>query len=151
VNGRRVPLGAAVDAGYARIRRRWRPGDRVDLDLPMPVERIEANPHVRQDCGCVALQRGPLVFCLEEEDNGPDLADLALPRRAPVEARFDPGLLGGAVVVEGRARRRGASGWDGVLYRPAGSRTREVPLRAIPYFLWANRGPGEMRVWVRES
>ena len=62
--------------GYIRIERTWQSGDQVELTLPMPVERIEAHPSVRQDAGRVALQRGPVVYCLEEVDNGPYLADV---------------------------------------------------------------------------
>jgi hypothetical protein len=123
----------------------------VELDLPMPVERVEAHPAVRADCGRVALQRGPLVYCLEEADNGPNLNDIALPRGARLAAKFDRRLPGGAVVVTGRAQRRDPSGWTGRLYRPAGSRARAAKIRAVPYCLWGNRRPGEMLVWIRES
>ena len=70
VNGKSVKL--APKKGYVHIVRTWKKGDRVDLVLPMAVERIEAHPAVRQDAGFVALQRGPIVYCLEEADNGPE-------------------------------------------------------------------------------
>ena len=151
LNGRPVDLGRVARKGYAHLRRTWSAGDSLELRLPMPVERVEAHPAVRADCGRVALQRGPLVYCLEEAGNGPGLNDIALPRSAGLAARFDRRLLGGAVVVTGQARRRDPSGWGGRLYRRAGSRTRPFRIRAVPYCLWGNRRPGEMLVWIRES
>lgn len=151
VNGRRVDLDESTRRGYARIKRTWSPGDRVDLDLPMPVQRIEADPRVRHNCGRVALQRGPIVYCLEEVDNGPALNDLALPRRAKLEPRFEPDLLGGVVVLKGKGLRRDPAVWKDSLYRPGPSRKRAVPVVAVPYSTWCNRKPGEMLVWVREA
>lgn len=151
VNGKAVRLNELVDRGYASITREWMPGDKVELVLPMPVERIEANPHVRMDCGKVALQRGPVVYCLEGVDNGKELADLILSRNAELTAEYRPRLLGGTVVIRGRAQRRSAAGWDDQLYRAARSKTKEVDFLAVPYALWAYRKPGEMIVWIREK
>ena len=149
VNGKVLGAKALVRKGYARLTRRWFPGDRVELTLPMPVERIEANPAVRMDCGKVALQRGPIVYCLEEIDNGPQLADIFLPHASKLTAEYRPTLLGGCVVVTGRAKRRDAKGWEGQLYRRSASRAKTARITAIPYCLWANRTPGEMLVWIR--
>jgi DUF1680 family protein len=98
--------------------------------------------------GCVALQRGPVVYCIEEPDNGANLAALALPRASELTLRADASLLGGCVVIEGRGTRvkNQAS-----LYSTAAPEIETLSLRAIPYGLWANRGEGEMRVWIRES
>lgn len=134
--------------GYARIRRTWRAGDQVVLDLPMPVERVRANARVAAAAGQVALQRGPVVYCVEEADNGPHLAALSLPRTSALDARLDSGLLGGCVVIEGEARR--VSTGD-TLYATEPARVDSVKFRAVPYALWANRGEGEMRVWLRET
>jgi hypothetical protein len=142
-----VPL---TERGYARIDRIWRPGDTVRLSLPMPVERIWAHPAVKENCGRVALQRGPLVYCLEEIDNGPHLHSIALPRDAALKAEFDEDLLGGVVVIRGEAERQDTSEWEGTLYRPVRPATKAVPLKAVPYYAWANRAPGEMLVWIRE-
>ena len=148
LNGRRAALRRLMRRGYARLRRRWRPGDRIELTLPMPVERVEAHPSVRHDAGRSALQRGPIVYCLEQVDNGPDLADLRLPRNAALRPRFEPDLLGGCVTIAGRARRRDRSAWRGTLYSALPSKTRSAAIRAVPYALWNHRGDGEMRVWV---
>ena len=156
VNGTPVAVGRIVKKGYALIARTWAAGDVVELTLPMPVERVEANPKLRADCGRVALQRGPLVYCIEEVDNGVDLEDICLPRDAALTAKFRPDLLGGVTVITGAARRRDRAGWAGAagragaLYRPATSRTVRTRLTAVPYCAWCNRKPGEMLVWIRE-
>ena len=151
VNGRPVAVPGITKKGYARIEREWRNGDKVDLVLPMPVERIEANPIIRDDAGRVALQRGPVVYCLEETDNVLNLNDIVLPQDAKLTAKQDAELLGGVPVITGRAHHRDRSGWDGALYRPRSSRMRPFTLKAIPYHLWANREEGEMLVWVKEG
>ena len=149
VNGRSVPV--REEKGYARVRREWRKGDVVDVNMPMPVERIEAHPRVRQDAGRVALQRGPVVYCLEEVDNGTCLHDLILPRAVNLKAKFEPRLLGGVVVIAGKAQRRELATWKGDLYRRAGTPLEAVLIKAIPYAVWANRQPGEMVVWMRQG
>ena len=140
----------APKKGYVHIVRTWKKGDRVDLVIPMPVERIEAHPAVRQDAGFVALQCGPIVYCLEEADNGPNLADIALPRSSKLAVSFDK-KLDGAAVITGRAVRRETKDWKDTLYRPVASKARPVTLKAVPYALWNNRGEGEMRVWIHET
>ncbi len=146
VNGAAHAL-APVD-GYAALRRVWRAGDRVELTLPLPVERVRADPRVATVAGCVALQRGPVVYCLEQADNGALLAALSLPRAAELTARHDPALLGGCVVIEGPGLRLPTGP---ALYQTTSPEPAAQSLRAIPYGLWANRGEGEMRVWIRET
>ena len=152
VNGQSMSLGRITKKGYARIERLWEKGDQVDLTLPMPVERVVANPKVRMDNGRVALQRGPVVYCLEEADNGKDLAALSLPRDAKLKAKFEKDLLGGVVTISARGTRRVAKGWRDDLYRFADAdRTEKATLKAVPYYAWDNRKEGEMMVWVREG
>ncbi len=142
------------DNGYVVVARQWQNGDSVSLTLAMPVERIAANPLIREDAGRIALQRGPLVYCIEEADNGPQLANVILPQEAPLSAEFDPNLFGGIAVVTGEGIRYEPEAWPGDAYQPQSLlkyRKTTFPLRAIPYYLWANREPGEMRVWIRES
>jgi DUF1680 family protein len=153
VNEEALDPAAITEQGYARIEREWRPGDRVHMVLATPIERIASHPRVKQNVGCVALQRGPVVYCLEEADNGPELSNVLLPREAALSARFDADLLGGVVAIAGEALRE-ASRDQVPLYRPADpgrAETEPFAFKAIPYCLWANREPGEMRVWIREG
>ncbi len=149
INGEQVDLN--IVKGYARLEREWRAGDLVTVTLPMPVERIMANPRIRENIGQIALQRGPFIYCLEEVDNGPDLPHVVIPKNAHLTASYDPALFGGIVVIEGEAARR-TTDWPGGPYQPAVSaRLQSFTFRAIPYCFWANREPGEMRVWIREG
>lgn len=136
---------------YHEIRRAWKVGDFVDLDLPMPVELIEANPLVEETLGQIAVKRGPMVYCLESVDlpEGLKPLDVNLSATTKLRARYDQRLLGGSVVLEGVATARTNAPWNGQLYRElqAGAST-PVKLRLIPYPLWANRGPSEMSVWL---
>jgi hypothetical protein len=140
--------------GYVRIPRRWANGDEVNLSLSMPVERIVANPNIRQDAGAIALQRGPVIYCLEEADNGNHLANVTIPREARLNAALDLSLFDGVGVITGDAVRVEPANWQGGLYQPQ-SRVEYAPapftFKAIPYAYWANREPGEMRVWLREA
>ncbi|HEX2864295.1 MAG TPA: beta-L-arabinofuranosidase domain-containing protein, partial [Deinococcales bacterium] len=150
LNGSPVALdGSNVRNGYAVLEREWRDGDRVTLELPMPLERVYAHPNVAQDAGLVALQRGPLVYCLESVDN-PALDDLAIePEGGSVE--FDPDLLGGVGVLNVPARRDEAGAWGGALYRFSPPPAAPATVRAVPYSVWANRGDSQMRVWLRRA
>lgn len=151
VNGEEVTLNALRQNGYAKLQRRWRSGDQIELHLAMPVERVQAHPQVRANCGRVALQRGPLVYCLEEIDNGGNLNDLLLPREEKLAVKFDAALLGGVSVITGTAERRRLAPWQDQLYRVDAGDLEKTPFKAIPYFAWANRAPGEMLVWIREG
>ncbi|WP_169088601.1 glycoside hydrolase family 127 protein [Paenibacillus sp. PL91] len=150
VNGQAVLVEAVLHKGYAAIKREWKAGDVVRIVLPMPIERIYANPNVRVNAGKVALQRGPVVYCLEQADNGTILPDISLPEHASLDAQFEPGFLGGVTVITGEALRGELSGWDATLYAAKKRSERSFTIKAIPYFAWANRGAGEMQVWIRE-
>ena len=122
----------------------------------MRVERIHADPRVRSAFGKVALQRGPLVYCLEEVENGPNLGLVRLPQDAALEAVESPDLLGGVVGIRANgvvaARADQGQGGGGDLYTRNGSPNTPSAkqLVFIPYYAWANRAPGEMTVWIRE-
>jgi DUF1680 family protein len=151
VNAAAVDLDEVVSDSYAAIRREWRNGDRVELDLDMAVARLFANPEVRQDVGRVALSRGPLIYCVEETDNAGQLHRITLPRTATIEARDEPDLLGGVVTLSAAANRDAAENWEGGLYCAEPPAIDETKLTAVPYFAWDNREPGEMLVWLRSS
>ena len=146
VNGKRVR--AATKDGFVTLQRVWAPGDTVLLDLAMPVEAIRANAAVADDAGRVALMRGPLVYALESIDNGPGLHRLEI--NAAQNFRLVPakGLPRGTVAIRGEALDWSRPGE--ALYSPAPLRARRRAFTAIPYALWQNRGPAEMRVWLRE-
>ncbi|MFQ5809304.1 MAG: glycoside hydrolase family 127 protein [Armatimonadota bacterium] len=147
VNGRTAK--ARVVKGYAGIKRQWTDGDRVELALDMPVERVVAHPRVLVNAGRVALQRGPMVYCLEQCDHWADVASILLPNSARLTPRFDRKLLGGVTVIEGSGLAPALGGWQTELYRPARAATSQrVALTAIPYCLWDNREPGAMTVWL---
>ena len=148
VNGKEIRRPGGLEKGYLVIDRRWSDGDRVELELPMPVRLLRANPKVPHAAGKAAIQRGPFVYCLEETDNGPDLHDLRI-GEAGLSAEYEPDLLGGTVVVKGNAVRSDEKQWpQSVLYAPLTAKTKAATLLAVPYYLWCNREPGEMTVWI---
>jgi uncharacterized protein len=140
VNSEPVPI--KLDKGYVSLNRNWKRGDVIELMLPMPVRRVVANEQVTADRGRVALQRGPLVYCAEWPDNpGGHVRNLMLHDEAKLAAEFKPDLLNGVTVIKGRA--------VGFVYDEDGKlQKRQQAFLAIPYYAWANRGPGEMAVWI---
>lgn len=143
VNGRQQQI--TLDHGYAVLNRAWKKGDVVELSLPMPIHRVRANERVTADRGRVALQRGPLVYAAEWVDS-PDkhVRNLVLSDSTPLKAEFRPQLLNGVEVIEGRAEA----------YRfDAGEHLEHSAesFTAIPYYAWANRGPGQMEVWIADT
>jgi len=152
VNGERFAVADHVRNGYLDIRRLWTRGDRVELELPMAGERIYAHPEVRQDFGKVALRRGPLVYCIEQADNGDTpLPVVSLPREAGLKSAERKDLFDGIVTLQAEARCLTDEGWQGLLYRATPPAMKPVTLTAIPYYLWANRGSNPMAVWINES
>lgn len=131
VNGQRLPV-EDLEHGLLRIARSWQAGDVVELDLPMPVRVVRGHERIEDNRGKVALQRGPLVYAAEAVDNGGAVLDLEIDPAGRLEPTHEPDLLGGVTVLT-------APAWRG---------DEGVELRAVPYFAWANRGPGEMAVWL---
>jgi hypothetical protein len=123
----------------------------VELDLAMPVEKMEAHPEVVPDFGRLALQRGPIVYCLEDADHQVSVGELALPINARLAPKHDSSLLGGVTVLEGEARRALLNRWGKALYLPARSPRGRAALRAVPYCVWDNRAPGSMVVWLPKA
>jgi uncharacterized protein len=150
VNG--APTGASVKGGsYAEVRRKWKVGDVVDLNLPMKATLIEANPLVEETRNQVAIRRGPIVYCLESPDipNDVRVQDIAIGTDAKLSSRFDASLLNGVTVVEATCFVKPSGDWNGKLYRTLEAiPAREINARIIPYYAWANRGTSEMSVWL---
>ncbi len=150
VNGEPIALDGIMAKGYASIGRTWSAGDVVSLDLAMPVERVYTHPGVRQNFGYVALQRGPVVYCLEQTDHSEDVWRVALPSGNELTTRFEKEILGGITLIEGDALAASTEGWEHKLYGDAPKMT-PCKIKAIPYCTWANRGAGAMKVWLREE
>ncbi|MET9174034.1 beta-L-arabinofuranosidase domain-containing protein [Streptomyces misionensis] len=147
---------APVDDGWLRLERAWAPGDVVVLELGLEPRLTAADPRVDAVRGCVAIERGPLVYCLEQVDHPGGLDDIVLDTTRALMVRHRPDLLGGVttVVAAGHRRRIPDAGWWP--YRSAqaadGPRAAEpLELTAIPYYAWANRQDGSMRVWLPTS
>ena len=150
VNGRAAQT-ALQPGTYAEARRRWRAGDLLELDLPMPARLVAANPAVESARNQVAVMRGPIVYCLESNDLPPgvNFHDVVIPGGIRLSPRYDRALLGGVVVLEGSALAVPEAKWAGTLYqtwKPA--KRAEFSLRLIPYYAWANRGVSYMTVWL---
>lgn len=129
------PVGAASKNGYLELRRSWRPGDQVRLELDMPTEAVRSKPEVEANRGRIALRRGPIVYALEGTDN-PALSydDFSLLASGAVRVHHDAKLLGGVTVLEA-----------------ASPRSDEAPYRFVPYYAWDNREAGWMQVWIKEQ
>jgi hypothetical protein len=141
----------AIQKGYLRVARTWSAGDVVELTLPMPVERIAASPRVKADVGRAAIQRGPLVYCLEQVDNKDGVRNLMLPREGALRTEFRDDILGGVMIVKGHALRTvPPDPAEPALYRRLDP-GEAVDFIAVPYFGWDNRRSGEMIVWLPES
>ncbi len=149
------PKTAAVTCrdGYLYIEGIWQDGDEVTLDMDMPVRILEADPRVREDIGKIAIARGPIVYCLEEADNGKDLhlcrVDASNLNFSDIAAEVTEELGHPMTVLKVPGKRLIPNGSES-LYRSAGPvREQDVTLRMIPYYAWNNRGEGEMSVWIR--
>lgn len=149
VNGEVYALAGHVERGYAHIERQWEAGDTVMLELAMPVERMYAHPSVRQDAGCVALKRGPLLYCLEGVDHTVPLHRVVMPEDADLGSSFEEDLLDGVMVLRGRALIEDDVDWANTLYRSYPPVRFPAAITAIPYYAWDNRQPDEMRIWLR--
>ncbi|RAG86469.1 glycoside hydrolase family 127 protein [Streptacidiphilus pinicola] len=150
--------GVVLDDGWLRVGRAWAPGQQVVLELEMRPRLVVADPRVDAVRGCVAIERGPLVHCLEQQDQpGGGLDAVTIDPAVPLAVKERPDLLGGVVTVVAGGQRHtlpDAGWWP---YAPATDTTatadsrapgRAMELTAVPYYAWANRGTGSMRVWL---
>lgn len=143
INGQ--PVDYRIEKGYAVIRKKWKKGDVVEVNLPMEVRRVTANEKVKDDIGKVALQRGPLMYCAEWVDNNGKTSNLIMPSTASFSTVYKPELLNGVTVIESRVPAIVVDSTGQHISTVTGSFT------AIPYYGWANRGKGEMTVWLPQQ
>lgn len=137
--------GAAVDypmeKGYAVLKRRWKKGDVVEVNLPMEIKKVVAHAKVKDDLGKVAIQRGPLMYCAEWPDNNGKVSNIIIPAATTFTPEYKPGLLNGVVTLNAVVP---------VVMVDAGGEnisTQKKSFLAIPYYAWAHRGKGEMMLW----
>lgn len=141
---------ASCEKGYARVERDWQAGDQLTLRLALLPRRVYADPRIRENIGRVALMRGPLVYCLEEADNGQLLSGIWLDADSSFDGAWREDKLGGILEIMARGERLVVKP-DGAPYTPSSPVKQPTQLTFIPYYAWANRGEGEMIVWVREG
>jgi DUF1680 family protein len=142
VNG--DPVAVDIDKGYVPIRRKWRDGDTIELNLPMPIRRVTAHPNVKDDLGRTSVERGPIVYCFEGADNPKGVANLILPPDAKLQSEYHGDLLGGIVTISGRGQIRQTT-------QEGKKIVEDIDVVAIPYYAWAHRGKNEMAVWIPKT
>ena len=131
VNGQKV-INPVMDKGYVKIKRQWLKGDKISIDFQMPVEKVYAHPGVKADAGKVAVQRGPIVYCMEEADNPIDIQNIHLTADTKFIVEYREDILGGVNVIKAM--------------QPEGEK-----YTFVPYYAWDNRKPGWMTVWLDEK
>ena len=135
--------------GYLYFSGEWRDGEHLSIEFPMPVRKIYCNTAVRENENCVALMRGPVVYCFEGKDNPWPLQELRIPEKTVFAVKTcKEGLLKGMVLLEGEGTLMKS---DGSLYSEEKPVGMSIMLKAIPYFAWGNRGVNQMRVWMAEE
>ena len=139
------PVTLVIQQGYVSFNRKWKKGDRVHIQLPMPIRRIKANDQVEADKNKLAIERGPLMYCAEWPDNKDNkVLNLVLPSDASLKGTLKPDLLKGIYVLEGK-------GMSASRTTTAEIKTETTDVKLIPYYSWAHRGAGEMMVWIPEK
>jgi DUF1680 family protein len=142
ING--TPVNYTMENGYAVLNRVWKKNDVVEVSLPMEVRRVIASDKVKGDEGRIALQRGPIIYCAEWSDNNGRTSNIVLPPGASFTAEYKPAMLNGIEVLKSEAKA------VIVNEKQNSITTITQPFMAIPYYAWANRGKGEMTVWIPE-
>ncbi|MFT4031440.1 MAG: glycoside hydrolase family 127 protein [Siphonobacter sp.] len=128
INGRKTEY--RLENGFASLNRTWKKGDVIQLELPMPIRKVLANEQVQADRGLLALERGPIVYCVEAADNGGKVDQIILAKDTKLKAVNAPDFLTESVLIKEEGKTN---------------------FTAIPYFLWSHRGPGAMAVWIPEQ
>lgn len=143
VNGK--PIEYTIENGYAVINKTWKKGDHIQFELPMTVEKIISNEKVANNKGKMALQFGPLIYCLESPDNFGATSNVIIPETSTFTTEFQPALLNGVMTLQ-------VNGLAVIVDKEKNSvQTKAQPVTAIPYYAWAHRGKGEMTVWIPQK
>ncbi len=143
--------GCRLEKGYLYIGNITEGETKIVIDFEVPARFVRANPKVREDAGRVALAKGPLVYCLEEADNGANLPAVFVNCNQELHEKYEENLFGGVTTIALRGMRLTDEKWqDDALYGERENVFREVELKAVPYHCWNNRGAGEMLVWMKE-
>lgn len=149
VNGK--PVNINLQSGkYAEILREWHTGDHIELNLPMPVRLMEANPLVEEVRNQVAVKRGPLVYCLEAVDlpKGQQIFNIALSNKSALKPRLTKIAGSDMMSLTGMADIRTESNWGDQLYREVALPVKAISIKLIPYYAWDNRGHTNMETWI---
>ena len=131
--------------GYAVISKKWKKNDKIELTLPMDVQRVIANTSLADDIGKVALQRGPIMYCAEWKDNDGKASNIIVPKNTVFTTAYEPALLNGVTVLKADVKSVNVNEAAQTIT------TENKIMTAIPYYSWANRGKGEMTVWFPEQ
>ncbi len=143
INGKTVDY--QIKNGYAILNRIWKKNDQIQVALPMNPRRVASDSLVINNIGKLSLQRGPIMYCAEWKDNAGNTSNIILPATAKFEAVFNPALLNGVMVLKSQSSTIEISSNGQEI------KTTTKPFTAIPYYAWANRGKGEMTVWIPEK
>ncbi len=146
INGRKEDKPKVVN-GYFVVDRNWNKGDTIEVNLPMPISRVEANPLVKEDIGKLAVRRGPLIYCAEATDQTSPLNEIVIQRDAKLTQEWQPKLLGGIMAIRGLAQKVVATDWDRKLYQNAAPMVA-TDVSLVPYCYWDNRKAGQMEIWL---
>jgi DUF1680 family protein len=141
LNGK--PAAYIMENGYAVLNRQWKKSDVIEIILPMEIKRIVANKNLKDDIGKVALQRGPIIYCAEWIDNNNSVSNLLLTNNSIFTTEYKPNFLNGVTVLKTEA--------PVIAINKNTVNTHLQPFVAIPYYAWANRGKGEMQIWLPEK
>lgn len=148
--GQNLKEQALMRDGYCYIRRLWQPGDVLEYTMVMKPQLVRAHPFVRMDANKVALQCGPVVYCLEQTDNEKDVFTIGVNDLSQAKVTYEPELLGGVNTITLPGKALSTDGWDGKLYRTAPDRYEKTTVKAVPYFAWGNREVDKMTVWMHD-
>ncbi|SDO18340.1 glycoside hydrolase family 127 protein [Alkalicoccus daliensis] len=152
INDQAQALPMPEESGYILLSRKWKPGDKIRLQLSLPIMLMQAHPRVRHAAGKTAVQRGPVVYCLEEADNGANLHNIFLQSSQSFNIKEGSEHFRGLKIITGEGNKKPADHWGEKLYKAQETiPPQTMPLTFIPYFSWANRGRGEMKVWIQTN